>query len=275
MPDKPPPANLPFMPLYVSDLFGSTPVAKMSNAAFGCYIKLLCHAWAGDNPPYLEDDDEILSRLCNCTSTEWSTVRYIVRSRFRSTECGKWLVNEKQLEVWKKQSAVHEQRVLASKAGVAARRLNRAVLPDGIPGGQPAEQPGGITNSELRYKNPLLSPVGAEGGAPDRDHFPMSLLPPSIQTQQMHEAANLWAAHLIGFGKPVTASMRKVWGLQWAKDGEERAISDIAYSIRIGARNLRNEAADLAERAAKDAKRAEQEASRHESPTPGAMVVDE
>lgn len=62
--------KLPWMPVYVDDLIGST--ADMSAEEFGAYVRLLCHIWSRGP---LEMDDAVCCRIAGVKLRVWRRIR--------------------------------------------------------------------------------------------------------------------------------------------------------------------------------------------------------
>ena len=110
----------PAFQFYAKDFLTGT--TAMSNAATGAYIRLLCHAWDGNPICTLPADDYSLFKLSGADSPEeWKQYREVVLSKFRKTEDGKRLVNDRLMEYFKELAAHHEEKTERGKKGAAAR----------------------------------------------------------------------------------------------------------------------------------------------------------
>jgi uncharacterized protein YdaU (DUF1376 family) len=115
----------------------SMTVRLLGLEATGAYINLLAAAWLTDDC-HLPKDEDTLRLLSGSTSeAQWARVWQKLRTSFLEDSRG--FYNEVQLAAWNKAMGIYQQRVEASKLGVAARENNRTVdhtvLPHGTTGG--------------------------------------------------------------------------------------------------------------------------------------------
>jgi uncharacterized protein YdaU (DUF1376 family) len=113
-----PPAFL----LYVNDLLASPEVDKMDSDQFRWYMTLLARAWHSDKPCHIPSDrNELYSlsraKFCGISRKVFDRKIGLVLGRFKSTDDGKWLYNEKLLNQYnelekkylKRAAAAHER----------------------------------------------------------------------------------------------------------------------------------------------------------------------
>ena len=100
--------KLPSMPLYVSELLGSTEVQPMTTEEFGAFMLLLTHAWQSGDPPYLPNDPERLRLLARVPKAKWAKVWACVGKRFSVTEDGR-IYDRLSVETWHRAAAKREK----------------------------------------------------------------------------------------------------------------------------------------------------------------------
>lgn len=74
----------PYFPLYAKDWLVAT--ATLTPEQKGALIDLLAHAWYGDPPCTLPDDDEVLAKLSQLGSKRWARNAPAVRARFERAD---------------------------------------------------------------------------------------------------------------------------------------------------------------------------------------------
>lgn len=100
--------------MYVKDWLGDSHVTAMTLAQRGAYIHLLCHAW--QNGGKLQDDSEIVRRLCGVDAKEWGGIWPVVRARWERCEDG-MLTQNRLIREYERAISVHDARVLAGLKG--------------------------------------------------------------------------------------------------------------------------------------------------------------
>ncbi len=79
-------ARFPIMPVIVDRLLADT--EHLDPAQFGCYMRLLLHAWRHNAEP-MPDDDARMARIVRLTPARWRKVRPIL-AEFFTIEDGHW-----------------------------------------------------------------------------------------------------------------------------------------------------------------------------------------
>jgi uncharacterized protein YdaU (DUF1376 family) len=110
----------PSFQFYPMDFLSSRSVTLMSAEAVGGYFRLLCHAWLGDEPGVLDDDDATLAALSGL-GDHWSACSVSIRRAFRATsrEGRRVLIQQRMVDEYQ---AFEGYRMACREAGLASAR---------------------------------------------------------------------------------------------------------------------------------------------------------
>ena len=122
----------PSFPLYVNNILGSGRVAVMTNAQFGAYILLLCHAWNQEDCG-LPNDDDVLAAWSRMNGKWPENKGHVLRCFFKKN--GR-LYNEKLLSCWEDSRKYRENQRVKGAAGGLARA--KRVLSRGLTVAKPS-----------------------------------------------------------------------------------------------------------------------------------------
>lgn len=121
--------KLPWFPLWVNDWLASTPIAMMTPAQEGAYIRLLCHQWASEDCS-LPADDAVLASLSRLGS-DWNNCSHFVRVKFEFCNRERTKIrNQRLYEVWQKQREISAERSEAGRKSGLSRRLRNEQKPN-------------------------------------------------------------------------------------------------------------------------------------------------
>jgi uncharacterized protein YdaU (DUF1376 family) len=107
-----PERDLTWFPLYVHRVKNSEACEAMSAEEFGCYMRLLIHAWIKEKDSTVPDDKVALARICGVAEL---SERVLEQFPTVETAWGTRRRNSPQFGVWE------EQQEIASKGRNAAR----------------------------------------------------------------------------------------------------------------------------------------------------------
>lgn len=195
----------PWMPFYPADFIGDT--QHLTAAEIGAYIRLIAHYWSRDGLP---SDERRLAHIAGVTEAEWAEIRDTLAEFFDEG----WRHRRIEREM-AKAAAKYEQRVIASRKGVEARKAKLHSEPSGQPSGKPSGEPTTTTTTTISNNSSPKRAASSRGSRIPDDFEPD--LQEAVQLGLSHQQARKEADAFRDYWRAVPGNrgVKSDWSATW------------------------------------------------------------